>query len=85
MIVVIFEVTGQPPQMDGFPDDVRIFNKNGFVRVDTAKGEKMLACYNPARIVAIRRIDNPVIKPDENLNQADATETLHTGNGTKEQ
>jgi hypothetical protein len=72
MIVVIFEVTGQPPQIDGYSDNVRIYHKSGFVEVKDPDTNEMLAMYLPTRIVAIRRVAIP-----------QNAETLHPGDGAE--
>jgi hypothetical protein len=84
-IVVIFEVPGEKAQMDGFADDVEIFNKNGFIKVETklpGNRREFLAMYNPDKVIAIRKLilPEPIMSAanDPNL------EALHPGNGTEE-
>jgi len=82
-IVVIFEVPGERAQMDGFPDDVEIFNKNGFIKVESklpGGKREFLAMYNPEKVIAIRKLTlpEPIAKEPENV------EAMHPSNGAEE-
>lgn len=78
MILVLFEVGGQI-QTDAFSDDVKIFNKEGFVKIND-KNNNLLALYNPQRIIALRT----VVIPEKPVNE-DGNEALHPVSGAEEQ